>query len=496
MSQPNTVKPLNADQSRNTGWVPDEPDHRDFIFADLIASGGVSPPTADQPYQTLLFKPELMGQPTLELEDFSTNSPGVYDQGDNMASCVANAIAMAACYMWHQKPGEDHDHITGGGGKIFDPSRWWIWYHARRLAGNNQEHLNVGCNIRNAFKAMHQFGCPPESAWPYPPLDPAYSPFVPADVLQKALQVDPDEKMYNIAKQQFVNDFEYYSIKTIGLDGSWTWGDGTVDPPPEASDRVLQMRTALAEGCPVVFALGEFYVQDTQDSSSNSKWNRNWAPMWDYGNFTIGNIPGGLSYDVIMKDLDPGFFPIDKPRLLLGNRPNGHVMLVIGADATRQLFLCQNSYGLYDDVQKNENLKPYFWMPFNYFRSRFVDGAWVVRLKQGSTAPTPNPPVVVNPPASNQPFVSIDWSDNFSGVDINKSIQANIGPQDASQVLNGTRIGSEGYFTSIQLKGEGPSTVAVVKKDGKILGTVKGSGNDYAMWPRTPLTGVTIELTV
>lgn len=480
-------------KTRNTGWVPDEPDHRDFVFADLIASGGVSPPSPDEPYQTLLWKPELIGQPSLELQDFSTNSPGVYDQGNSMASCVANAIAIAACYAWHKRPGEDHDRITGTGDKLFNPSRWWIWYHARRLV--DTEHLNVGCNIRNAFKAMHQFGCPQDSVWPYPPLVPGDYPDIAPDVLQKALQVDPDQNMYNVAKQHFINEFEYYSIKTIGLDSSWTWGDGTIDPPPEASDRVLQMRTALAEGYPIVYAIGEYYIQDTQDPNS-TKWNKYWAPMWDPSNFTIGNIEGGLSYDVIMNDLDPGFFPISNPRLTLGYRPNGHVMVVIGANAKRELFLCQNSYGIYDDVQKNEDKKPYFWMPFNYFRTRLVDATWVIRLKQTSTAPPPTPPPVQLTPPSNKPLVSIDWSDNFSGASINKPIQANIGPQYVSKILNNTKIASQGSFTSIQLKGAGPTTVAIVKKDGKVLGIARGTGNDYAMWPRITLAGVTIELTV
>lgn len=483
--------------TRNTGWIPDEPDKRDFIFADLISSGSVTTPHPDQPYQTLLWKPEMGQQPTLDLEDFSYNSPGVYDQGATPASCVANSIALAACYAWHKKPGEDQDRITGVGGKLFDPSRWWIWYHARRLAG--KERYNTGCNIRNAFKGIHEFGCPPNAAWPYPQLTTGDYPDVPSDVLERRLKEDPDDNMFNIAKQYFVNDFEYYAIKTIGLDFNWA-PQGDVDSPGEAPDRIIQMRTALAAGYPIVFALGEWIITDTQDPNS-TKWNRHWQPMWEQSNFTVNAVGSSLhEYHVVMNDLDPGFFPVDNPRLAIGDRPNGHVMVVIGSDAKRELFLCQNSYGLYPDMAHNVDKKPYFWMPYNYFRTRLVDATWVIVVKQGSNStvtppPLPPPPTPPNP-SSNHPLVSIDWSDNFSGVDINQAIQANVGPRNISDVLKGTRIASDGFISSIQVKGEAPSTVATVKKDGTVLGTARGTGNDYAQWPRTALTGVTIEVIV
>ena len=112
--------------SHETGFKPDEPDSRDFLFSSLIANGGVSRTPPTEAYDTILFKPDALDQLTLDLKDLSANSPGVYDQGDSMQSCVANSVAMAACYAWHKNPGEEQDRIAGTGHTLFNPSRWWV----------------------------------------------------------------------------------------------------------------------------------------------------------------------------------------------------------------------------------------------------------------------------------------------------------------------------------------------------------------------------------
>lgn len=212
----------------------------------------------------------------MELKDFSQNSPGVYDQGESTSSCVANALALAAAYAWRKKPGEEQDHIFGSTDHLFNPSRWWIWYHARRLSNPADVRRDTGCTFRNAFRGMHQFGCPPDAVWPYPALTTDDFPDVPWNVMQQQLQEDPDDNMYNIASHNFINDFEYYSIKTIGLDNYWWSNQGDIEPPPEASDRVIQVQTALAEGYPVIFAIGEFYIKDNQNPTAPDK---HFAPM-------------------------------------------------------------------------------------------------------------------------------------------------------------------------------------------------------------------------
>jgi len=60
--------------SQGTDWKPDHPDERDFVFARLLSTGGVSPPIAETPFDTVLWKPEILSQPTLDLKDLSTNS--------------------------------------------------------------------------------------------------------------------------------------------------------------------------------------------------------------------------------------------------------------------------------------------------------------------------------------------------------------------------------------------------------------------------------------
>jgi len=211
--------------------------------------------------------------------------------------------------------------------------------------------------------------------------------------------------------------------------------------------------------------------------------------MWDSSNYTVGNIEGGQEgYDCIMKDLDPGFFPIDNPRLSLGNRAYGHCMIVIGSDPKRELFLCQNSYGLFDNMQRNIDAKPYLWIPYNYFRTRIIDATWVIRAKKGNTLPPP-PPLPKGQ-------VTIQFSDNQSGANIDVPIAAGVGPQQLTSLLVNSNIGKVGFITSVQLEGAPSSAVAVVKKNGQVLGTVKATGNDYAQFPRTPLAGTTIEVTV
>ena len=49
------------------------------------------------------------------------------------------------------------------------PSRLWIYWHARRLAG--EVGIDAGATYENAFRAIADYGFPPEDAWPYSDAD-------------------------------------------------------------------------------------------------------------------------------------------------------------------------------------------------------------------------------------------------------------------------------------------------------------------------------------
>ena len=355
--------------------------------------------------------------------------------------------------------------------------------------GTNNEHLNTGCTIRSAIKGIHQLGCPPDSVWPYPELNSNYYADIPGDVLSKALLQDPDDNMYQIAKQHFLNDFEYYSIKTKGLDNNWAPA-GDVEPPAEASDRIIQMRMALAENYPIVFAIGEWKVTDSQDPNNTGKWSNLFSPVWDRNNYTEGDKPGGTDgYDLIMKDLDPGFFPLNSPsaRLQLNYRKYGHVMLVIGSDAKNELFLVQNSYGLFDNKQKNLDHKPYFWIPYNYFRTKIVDATWVIRVKQQGPKPTPGP----TPGGA----VTVQFFDDFSGANVTKEVSVQpSGPNVLLLLLQDTNVGKQGNLTSFQIRNSPRNVSVSVWKGGKQLGVATRPGNDYTQFPRTTLEGTILNI--
>ena len=88
--------------NRSYGWIPDVPDHRDFLYS-YPAHVGPLPPKVD-----------LRPQSPQE----------IYDQGQ-LGSCTANAIAAA-----HQ-----FDQMKQGLAQPFMPSRLFIYYDERLMEG-------------------------------------------------------------------------------------------------------------------------------------------------------------------------------------------------------------------------------------------------------------------------------------------------------------------------------------------------------------------------
>ena len=114
------------------GWIPDLPDHRDFMYAAPLAVLRALPAAKD-----------LTGE-----------CPPVYDQGE-LGSCTANAIGAA-----HQ-----FEQMKQVSKKAFMPSRLFIYYNERTMEGTVNE--DSGGMIRDGIKSVVKQGACNETDWPY-----------------------------------------------------------------------------------------------------------------------------------------------------------------------------------------------------------------------------------------------------------------------------------------------------------------------------------------
>jgi len=126
------MKPTRPRKSKHLrGWIPDLPDHRDFLYAELRPSG-------------------LRLPKSVNLQ--SGMSP-VEDQG-RIGSCTANALAGALEFL-----------ELKNGQPLVDLSRLFIYYNERAI-----EHTvssDSGAMIRDGIKSLVSQGVCPEEKWPY-----------------------------------------------------------------------------------------------------------------------------------------------------------------------------------------------------------------------------------------------------------------------------------------------------------------------------------------
>jgi C1A family cysteine protease len=121
-----------ARQVARYGWLPDLPDHRDYLFA--------------APAAVLAKLPARI--------DLSSKCPDVYDQGE-IGSCTANAIGGAI----------EFDQIKQKLRKAFMPARLFIYYNERVIEHTVNE--DSGAMIRDGIKSVAKQGVCPETMWPY-----------------------------------------------------------------------------------------------------------------------------------------------------------------------------------------------------------------------------------------------------------------------------------------------------------------------------------------
>ncbi len=113
------------------GWLPDLPDHRDYLYSALRAVPPALPPKVD----------------------LRPSCPPIETQG-NLGSCTANALAGALEFL------ELTDKV-----KYADLSRLFVYYNERVI-----EHtvpVDSGATLRDGIKTLAKQGVCPESDWPY-----------------------------------------------------------------------------------------------------------------------------------------------------------------------------------------------------------------------------------------------------------------------------------------------------------------------------------------
>jgi len=117
-------------QSQGYGWIPDRPDHRDYLYSAI------------EPKLKLPSKVDLRNE----------DSP-IENQG-RLGSCTANALAGHLQFL---------EEISRQ--RYKDLSRLFIYYNERAIEGTIG--VDSGAMIRDGIKVLAKFGVCPESSWPY-----------------------------------------------------------------------------------------------------------------------------------------------------------------------------------------------------------------------------------------------------------------------------------------------------------------------------------------
>lgn len=222
--------------------------------------------------------------------DLRDKMPPVYDQGQ-LGSCTANAI------------GGNIEYIQGIQGETeFTPSRLFIYYNERVIEGS--VNYDAGAEIRDGIKTVANQGAAPETDWPY--------------VISKFAQ-KPPANAYSDALR--LKALTYYSITGSG------------------SSRATKIKTALAQGLPVVFG---FSVYESFEGNQTAQ-------------------TGIVTY------------PTRNEQLL-----GGHAVILVGYKkiGRSSYFIARNSWG------PDWGDQGYFYMPYKYIESASLcSDFWVIQTE-------------------------------------------------------------------------------------------------------------------
>lgn len=92
--------------------------------------------------------------------------------------------------------------------------------------------------------------------------------------------------------------------------------------------------------------------------------------------------------------------------------------------------------------------------------------------------------------------VGIRFTDNNTGIGSTIPVTVEKSDQSLSTLLANTANAKDGFLTSVELVSNFQGAILIVKANGKQIAEAKGSGNNQANFPRTPLSQLTINLSL
>jgi C1A family cysteine protease len=233
-------------RTKQYGWVPDLPDHRDHLYAPALGAPVALPKSVD-------LRPQCPAK--------------VYNQGQ-LGSCTANAIAAAY----------EFDLIKQGA-TDFMPSRLFIYYNERAMEGTVGE--DAGAAIRDGIKSVNKQGVCKETTWPYSDADPGPFQDKPSVTAYaegqdyRALAYSRIPRSLRSMKTRLASGFPFVFGFTVyeSFESSGVASTGVV-PMPAANEEILGGHAVLAVGYDEVSQ--RFIVRNS------------WGPGWgDKGYFTM-----------------------------------------------------------------------------------------------------------------------------------------------------------------------------------------------------------------
>ena len=209
------------------GWMPDIPDHRDYLMDDSSSA-----------YQLLKAHDATLPQANIVVDSSRYCSP-VENQGA-LGSCVSQAVVGLAEYHERKKEGM---HVDG--------SRLFHYKVARSMMNWVGD---TGLYIRVGMKALKAFGVPPERYWPYRTADFEKEPtafcyaYAQRFVATKYYRVDPVGRSREHVLSIMKSLIRSYMPVVFGF-SVYSWGNANGEfPLPEKGQRPFGGHAVVAVG--------------------------------------------------------------------------------------------------------------------------------------------------------------------------------------------------------------------------------------------------------
>lgn len=267
---------------RSLGWIPDIPDHRDYLMGDGSTA-----------YQLLMAHDRKLPQLSAPVDATRYCSP-VEDQG-GLGSCVSQAVVGLAEY--HERKKES-THVDG--------SRLFHYKVARSMMGWTGD---TGLTIRGGMKALKAFGTPPERYWPYHIADFEKEPtsfcyaYAQRFTATKYYRVDPIGRSRDHVLSIMKSLIRSYMPIAFGF-SVYSWGNANGEfPLPDAGQRPYGGHAVVAVGYDDHYRIGE--------SVGALKIRNSWGTRWGLGGY------GWLPYDYVLQGHSRDFWCLFEKTALL-----------------------------------------------------------------------------------------------------------------------------------------------------------------------------------